>query len=344
MGSGKTYEVVSSVILPAVKGGRDVVTNIYGLNEARVHAHLGKPDPGCEFGHIRIVENEAVTLPEFFPRSETDPDSIVRPGDLVAIDEAWRFWGSNKWPSEHMIFFREHRHYVNSKGVSCDLALMVQDITDLDKRLKNVVEVSFQFTKLKSLGLKGRYRVEIYEGSKLYKSKRSSWSSKTYNPKIFPLYKSYANESGQGVEKAIDSRQNFLKSGAFLVPLVLAVVLIGAGAWALTAFFNPERFKKPDEVPPVAAGADAGKKPAPALPAASVGASPAPSASVLPVGGSGASGEFSISGSVRIGSDDWVVISTPDGLRINSPSAVYSRGVSAVTKDEKKAVPAYLNR
>ncbi|EPZ1805653.1 zonular occludens toxin domain-containing protein, partial [Escherichia coli] len=32
LGSGKSYEVVSSVIVPACASGRRVVTNIYGIN------------------------------------------------------------------------------------------------------------------------------------------------------------------------------------------------------------------------------------------------------------------------------------------------------------------------
>lgn len=331
MGSGKTYEVVNSVILPAIKAGRDVVTNIYGLNEDLVYKHLKEPDKGCEFGKIRIVQNEDVEKPDFFPRSETDQTSIVRHGNLAAIDEAWRFWGSNKWPNEHMIFFREHRHYVDARGISCDMALMVQDITDLDKRLKNVIEMSFAFTKLKSLGFSSRYRIEVYEGSKLYKSKRTSWSSKTYNKKIFPLYKSYATDSVQGVEKSIDGRQNMLKTGAFVFPVLIAIVLIVAGAMKLTDFFNPERVKTktPTAAPNQTLSAPAGTPP-PRQP---------PNQTAPEAVTSGAS----ISGTLVIGANTWLVLNTPEGMRIASPSMVRSYGVSAMTTDQHKAVPAYLN-
>ncbi|WP_001018315.1 zonular occludens toxin domain-containing protein, partial [Escherichia coli] len=36
-GSGKSYEIVKSVIIPAIAKGRRVVTNVYGLNEAGIH-------------------------------------------------------------------------------------------------------------------------------------------------------------------------------------------------------------------------------------------------------------------------------------------------------------------
>ena len=56
---------------------------------------------------------------------------------------------------------------------------------------------------------------------------------RSYNKKIFPLYKSFASEGGGGVEKSIDKRQNMLKSGAFVFPVLIAVVLIGLGWWKL---------------------------------------------------------------------------------------------------------------
>lgn len=335
MGSGKTYEVVNSVILPAIKSGRDVVTNIYGLNADLVYKYLQQPDKGCEFGKIRIVQNEDVEKPDFFPSSETDQASIVRQGNLVAIDEAWRFWGANKWPVEHMVFFREHRHYIDARGISCDMALMVQDITDLDKRLKNVIEMSFAFTKLKSLGFSSRYRIEVYEGSKLFKSKRTSWSSKTYNKKIFPLYKSYASDSVQGVEKSIDGRQNMLKTGAFVFPVIIAIALIVAGAWKLTDFFNPDRVSPKSAETAKTNGAQPSLKTNPGTPPLRQPPTYKQPESVSAVA--------SISGSIVIGANTWLVLNTPEGLRIASPSLAYSHGVSAITKDERKAVPAYLN-
>ncbi|OKN42784.1 hypothetical protein AM420_005753 [Klebsiella pneumoniae] len=40
--SGKSYEVVKSVIIAAVASGRRVVSNIYGLNEDKIKAYTKK--------------------------------------------------------------------------------------------------------------------------------------------------------------------------------------------------------------------------------------------------------------------------------------------------------------
>lgn len=338
MGSGKTYEVVASVILPAIKAGRNIVTNIHGLNAELIYAHLGKPDEGCEFGKIQLVKNEQVESADFFPTFLDEhfivtEKTVVKPGDVVAIDEAWRPWGStSKAVQAHMAFFREHRHCVNDKGVSCDLALVTQDITDIHKLLKNVIEMTFVFTKLKTLGMSKRYRIQMYEGSKLYKTKLTSWSTATYNKKIFPLYKSYSSATGSGVEKSLDSRQNLFKSTAFFLPVVIAVTCIGVAIWYLTDFFNPDRVKKPTEKTPVGVSAQA----APSI--SSNSTSPLPSVAAASV----SSSLVSIAGAVTISGDTWAVLNGPDGLRIASPSMVRSRGISAMTQDENKAVPSYL--
>ena len=41
-GSGKSFEVMRSVVLEAIFAGRNVVTNIDGINEERIHAYLVK--------------------------------------------------------------------------------------------------------------------------------------------------------------------------------------------------------------------------------------------------------------------------------------------------------------
>ena len=350
MGSGKTYEVVASVILPAIKAGRDVVTNIHGLNQEAIHEFLKQPEKGCTFGSIRIVKNEEIEKPEFFPEFHDEKfivtdDTIVKPGNVVAIDEAWRPWGTtSKCVNAHMAFFREHRHCVNEKGISCDLALMTQDITDIHKLLKNVIEMSFLFTKLKTLGLAKRYRVEVYEGAKLYKTKRTSRTVSKYNPKIFPLYKSYSSDSGAGVEKAIDSRQNMLKQGAFFVPLLIAAGLIAFGAWHLYGFFHPDNSpatKTSDDSTPAAPGVPGAPVSTQSkLPDQQQNTQAGPASSSVETPGS----TFSIAGTISIDGADWIVLSTPEGLRITSPSAVYSRGVTAITTDQNRAVPAYLSR
>lgn len=241
MGSGKSYEVVSSVIVPAVSQGRRVVTNVDGLqdDEIKAYCHEKFGTAFDKMGSIVHVTNDQVKSPHFLCHGKV-VDTIVQPGDLVAIDEAWRFWGNDcKIPEEHKVFFREHRHYAHPETkVTCDLCVMVQDIGDLHRILRYVVEITFRTHKLKSLGLAKNYRIDLFEGYKLNAKAKVNSIQKRYDPKIFPLYSSYVG--GKGQEKAIDKRQNVLLDRKFVVGAIVVVALLGYTVPRLWAMFHPE--------------------------------------------------------------------------------------------------------
>lgn len=242
-GSGKSYEVVSSVIIPAIAQGRRVVTNIDGIDERLIHGHLlgiNKSTNPAKLGTVIYIPNDRILETAFFPDEEhPEIEAVVQPGDLVAIDEAWRFWPADggKLSHEHMQFFRMHRHYTHPEtGVACDVALMIQDISGLHRSVKNVVEFSFRTTKHKMLGLSKRYRVEVFEGYKQQRTNAISRYQKDYDPAVFPLYRSYSN--GNGTEAAIDGRINVFKRWWVWPALVVVPVLFFGGVWYLYRFFS----------------------------------------------------------------------------------------------------------
>jgi zona occludens toxin len=232
-GSGKSYEVVSSVILPAICQGRRVVSNIDGLDNDLIRAYC------CEkfeidldqLGHIFPVRLDDITSEKFFPViNKPDIPSTVLPGDLVAIDEAFKFWGGDcKIHKEHKEFFREHRHFTHPEtGIACDLILMTQHITDLHRILRVVVEQSFVCHKAKGIGRDDLYTITMWEGSRQTKKGIvKDWTQK-YKPEIFPLYKSYSGPVA-GSEIVADSRQNILNDPKLKYKIAF---LILAGCWA----------------------------------------------------------------------------------------------------------------
>src|SRR5262249_37097603 len=92
-GSGKTYEVVSEVVLPALREGRRVISNIRGLHFDEMKAYLMVECGVAEsaIGELLIVAVEEPGKPNFF-YTESNTDSVVRPGDLVVLDECWRWF------------------------------------------------------------------------------------------------------------------------------------------------------------------------------------------------------------------------------------------------------------
>lgn len=245
MGSGKSYEVVNSVILPAVLAGRRVVTNISGISPELILERCRKKSSTANLGSVVYVPIEEITKDGFFPIFDPPKAGFVQPGDLICIDEAWKFWdSSDKISDEHMDFFRMHRHYVAENGTSCDMSLMIQDMGSLHRKVKAVVEVTFRMVKLKSLGFSKVYRVEVYEGHKLTKASRVDQHINKYDKTIFPLYQSYKGAVGK--EAQMDSRQNIFKKTSLWIGVALMILTSIVAWYLLNKFFNQGKVKAPE--------------------------------------------------------------------------------------------------
>src|SRR5476649_2009821 len=245
-GSGKTYEVVSEVIVPAIRSGRRVVTNIRGINADEIRAYLlvDLKVPESDLGSVVTVESDQIK-PGFF-YEETRTDTIVQPGDVVIIDECWRWFakGMTIDPAT-FTFFRMHRQFVDGRGTSCDVVLISQSIQDIDRKVVVVVEKHFRMEKYKAFGSKKRYSVEMFNGYKVSGNARVRIMARKYNPRFFPFYSSYAGKGGD--EREVDKRFNIWKSPFFLVGVPCALVLVALGIWGVFRFFSLNKASKPAE-------------------------------------------------------------------------------------------------
>lgn len=333
MGSGKSYEAVVSVIVPAIRAGRTVVTNIDGINQDAIYAYLEEKhsDDGRDLGRVIHVSNDAVLSPDFFP-DEARPDvcTVVSPGDLVVIDEAWRMWGSDmKIPAASMQFFRMHRHYTHSKtGVSCDVALVVQSVGDLHRSLRAVVEMTARMTKLKTIGLSRGYRIELFEGAKITNASRFDRYVKKYDPDIFPLYKSYAG--GSGSESSIDSRQNILKNPKFIALGVMSVGFIVSGILALSYLYH-----KFAGTPEHKAASELESSPIPTSTQTVHTTAITPSMSPIKSG-------LRIAGEIVLGDARWVVVIDEAGrIRLENPAFFTGTGILQVGNIDGQIVASW---
>lgn len=250
MGSGKTYEVVSVVILAAVARGRRVVTNIAGLNiQAMVELLVSEGHDAAKLGTVVVVSHLEVLQPNFW-RTDKDGElgieATIQPGDLVALDEIWRFWegfAARNMPERVMNFFRMHRHFTHPEtGVACDVALITQDIGDIARRVRAVIEECYRMEKLTAVGAAKRYRVDVFQGGKIVRKPLRS-IQRSYDPKFFPLYKSHsqAKEGGAGpVEENIDGRGNLLKGVLFKIILPLSIPVFIFAVWSVWSFLHPK--------------------------------------------------------------------------------------------------------
>lgn len=257
MGSGKSYEVVSTVILGALRTGRRVVSNISGLNVKAIQQFLeAEGIPKEQQGVLIVVTHDQVSMPDFF-RTDNDEkegtETIIQPGDLVALDEVWRFWqSSGAIPERHMNFFRMHRHFVHAEtGLTCDVALISQQVSDFNSKIRGVIEETYVMHKATAVGKANRYRVDVHTGGK---DTRSSFIRqevlRQYDPKYFPLYSSHSQNAGgvQAKEVNIDNRGNIFKNPIFRFGLPIAVISFIAGGFYLWRFLYPVEKKPPISV------------------------------------------------------------------------------------------------
>lgn len=248
-GSGKSHECVKSVIIPNVLKGRYIVTNIDGINPEAIIDYCLKQNPKLtrdDLGGVIPVTDEDVKKPNFFPfkregeEGYSGDDSFCVPGQLICLDEVWRFWSSDKdLTPEHRSFIAEHRHFSHPEtGQTTDLVLMNQSLDSVARFIKSRIETVFRMTKLTSVGLKTRYRVDVFNGVKIFKSNRVTSYQNKYDKDVFPLYNSY--NGGVGNETTVDSRQSmFSKSSLFTRILFIFILLVG-GIYYVWDFFHPQ--------------------------------------------------------------------------------------------------------
>ena len=246
-GSGKSYEVVKSVILPAIQSGRRVVSNVYGLNEEKIHQYLLKNNRKLreeQLGELIYVSNEQCLDPNFLPSME-EQDTFCKAGDLIVIDEVWRIWGSDKdIPKNHRSFIAEHRHFSHpDTGITCDLVVINQDVAQIPRFIKDIIETTYRMQKHVSLGFRNRYRVDVFQGVKLFKSNRMNYYQEKYDNEIFELYKSY--ESTNAKESVTDKRQSIFSSKKILLYMVITPVVIAVSAYFVYDYFN--QYMQPEQ-------------------------------------------------------------------------------------------------
>lgn len=265
-GSGKSYEVVSVVILGSLREGRRVVSNIAGLNYEAMRALL--VEEGIEpanVGTLLQVQHEDVVKANFF-RTDTDEvtrtETIIQGGDVVVLDEIWRFWEKDSQvTARQQNFMRMHRHMLHpDSGLSCEIVLISQDHMDVCRKIRAVVEKTYVMTKHTELGSDKHYRVDIFSRAKFTaKTEPLNSLQKSYDAKFFPLYKSHS-AGGDVVdpkERSVDRRGNIFSRKIFIYGIPFSVLLVIPAVIFLYRHFNPAKA----QVAPVAAVAPAsGKK------------------------------------------------------------------------------------
>lgn len=269
--AGKSYEVVKNVIVAGILQGRDVVTNIAGVNQDAIYTLLISEGHNPEtFGKIKLFEPEWLELDrvikydengnfvESFPflfteqRFKKGEKTFIQAGDACAFDEIWRFWPSDKKPSvESMNFFRMHGHAVHPvTGLTIEIALLTQSVDDLHSAIKRTIIETYYIEKNTVLGSDTTYTVKVFYKTNLSRKPKNEFGPYKYDIKYGSLYKSNSlNQTGiKPVENRIDKRNtvwnNKLVKFGFPIGILLFLLAINTAI----DFFSGKKLNKNQDV------------------------------------------------------------------------------------------------
>jgi zona occludens toxin len=225
-GSGKSYNVVEHVILPALREGRTVVTNL-PMHEDRVAEAI----PGADLRGVQLerIRDTPALIDELCPA-----------GAVVVFDELWRLWPAgekvNRIPEEFKSFLAEHRHRVDAKGMSMQIVLVTQDLAQVAAFARQLVEQTLIHSKLGHLGAAGSFKVNICHGAVTGlvapESRQLTTRLGKYKPEVFRFYRSHTmSESGKegADESAVDQRGNIWKRPGLWAMAVLGLACLAFG-------------------------------------------------------------------------------------------------------------------
>ncbi|WP_067735901.1 zonular occludens toxin domain-containing protein [Novosphingobium naphthalenivorans] len=275
-GSGKTYALVHDVLLPALADGRRVFSNIDGLNSDLILDYLEAkhPDRAGKFGALERFDGVDAIEPGFWPDVDRkDMSAKVQGGDLVIFDEVGIHWPiSGQFPRDIGKFLRFHRHYVDANGQSTDVVLATQGVMDLHRHYRALIERTYKFKKLSTLGLNRSYAWSVWEGSTQRKGEAVVNGQGRYDKAIFPLYKSYKGPGGS--ETSTDKRANVLRQPKVVVTIAGAVASMLAAVWFLWSMFSGGSLG--DDVQPQAVASEVSASPSPRQAVAGSSSMPSP--------------------------------------------------------------------
>lgn len=238
-GAYKTSGVVNDVVVPAVKAGRPIVTNVRGLSTERcLELYSDAPqsfeiifvDTTVKEGRDRIarwfhwVPNGALLVLDeaqsLFPKKwrQSDVDALDY---LGGIDQA----SEDSRPHDWSTAWEMHRHY------NWDIYLTTPSIKLIRPDIREVCEGAYRHKNLAVIGLKGRY----LEG---YHSADSNGSAtdfitverKRIRKETWGLYDSTTT----GINKDTSSATSLFKNGRLMLALLLCSGSLGYSVYSFS--------------------------------------------------------------------------------------------------------------
>lgn len=235
-GAGKSYEACVFHILLALQAGRQVITNIRGINWEKFAELLEEPEEYVRMLLIYIEPAEQDGDASDIERVKNEFADQTPDNAMVVWDEVQDYFpsGNYKLPLNQQKFWTEHRH----RGL--EIIIMGQDRDDVHKIIRSRIEDIVYFLKLQAVGQPNKYKWEQLQKQSKGRFVKIGSGVRSYDPKYFGLYMSHRRE---GVKAGVyqTARSNVLvNSKALSLGAPLAFLAAIYGVYHLYGFFHPE--------------------------------------------------------------------------------------------------------
>ena len=233
--SGKTYNVVKNIVIPAVIANRNIFTNI------PLEVAIIKSDYPDYMGEIVLIERMT-------------PEVVLRcpAGYIIIIDECYTVFPTgmkaNAIRSKIMELLAHQYHYVDENGQCTDIILLYQTESLVYKPILDLCDEIIHHKKLSSLGFSSKFRWDVYDNKLMNKDTLLNSGVSYYESKYWKYYKTQTKSmfSGIGNEKSLDKRGVIWKRWQFTVLPVLLILLVYFFIYPkLHKFFNRDTIEKP---------------------------------------------------------------------------------------------------
>ncbi len=228
--SGKSYESVVYHILPAIKSGRKVVTNVT-LNLDWFVKLFGKE----VLELINVVDgqlNEFGKLDRPFSKFEHYQDDWRDENNkapLYVIDEAHMVLPNRNLDASILEFYSLHGHY----GI--DIILLTQDLRKIHRDIKAMIEMTYYCAKNTAFGSDKTYTKKVRIGAT---TEVVNTEQRKYKSAYFPAYQSHTQSSGSVAEVMANDIKPIWKSWPFYGSALF--LLIGLSTFGYLIFGEDE--------------------------------------------------------------------------------------------------------
>jgi zona occludens toxin len=256
-GSYKSSGAIHTDVIPAIKEGRYIITNVRGFTAERCREVLGKAVP--DGFDVLYVETESQTgrdhlarfyhwapkgafflvdeVQRIFPPSwrQTDLDRLDYPGGTIAAQADGR-------PETIDVAFDMHRHH------NWDFVLTTPNIKKVHQVIRAAAETAIRHTNMGLLGIGGRYKTVLHLADNSGSSANDVLQAKPFNKVPKHVFKLYDSTTTGKVSDTIAG------SSLFRDPKILFFLAIMGGCFFF-GFIKPRYIDPPRNTPQTASPA-----------------------------------------------------------------------------------------